>query len=115
MGLDISTASQFDVQILGHVITEKSSSVSIFRVNPFMPHGLCYLNSLDRSFSNRRGVWLFFLLLLCFIEISVFNANSVDPDPTSHSAASDLGLYCLLLSRLWITRHKWVSLHHSLG
>ena len=35
------------------------------------------------------------LLFLCFIEILVFNANSVDPDQMPHSVASDLGLYCL--------------------
>ena len=29
-----------------------------FEFNPFMPSGLCYLNPLDRSFSNRRSVWL---------------------------------------------------------
>ena len=57
-----------------------------------MPNGLLYLHSLDRSISNIRGVWLV-LLLACFIEIHVFNANSVDPDQTPHIAASDLGLH----------------------
>ena len=33
-------------------------------------------------------------LLPCFIESPVFNANSVDPDQTPHSAASDMGLHC---------------------
>ena len=37
------------------------------RVNPFMPSGLCYLNSLDRPFSR---------LLACFIIIIVFNTNA---------------------------------------
>ena len=32
------------------------------------------------------------LLLLCFIEVPVFNAYSVDPDQTP---CSDLGLHCL--------------------
>ena len=31
-------------------------------------------------------------------------ANSVDPDQTPRSAASDLGLQCLLKSLLWDTR-----------
>ena len=65
--------------------------------NPFMLSGVFYLNSLDRSISSRRGVWLF-LLLLCFIESPVFNANSVDSDQMLHSAASDLGLHCLPMS-----------------
>ena len=33
-------------------------------INPFMPSGLCYPNSLDRSFSNRRGVWLGFIITM---------------------------------------------------
>ena len=45
--------------------------------NPFIPSELCYLNPLDGSFSNRMGV-VFLLLLPCFIDIPVVNANSVD-------------------------------------
>ena len=37
-----------------------------------------------------------FLLLPCFLEIPVLNANCVDPDQTPRSVASDLGLHCLL-------------------
>ena len=44
-----------------------------------------------------------------FIEIPVFKANSVDPDQTPRSAASDLGLHCLPMSLLWDTRHKYVN------
>ena len=42
--------------------------------------------------------------------MSVFDANSVDPDQTPHYAASDLGLRCLLMSLLWDARHtcNWV-------
>ena len=47
-----------------------------------------YLNSLDRSISNRRYVWLF-LVSPCLKETLVFNANSVDPDRKHRSAASD--------------------------
>ena len=43
-----------------------------------------------------KGVSGCFLLLPCFIEIYVFNANSVDPDQTLRSAASDLGLHCFI-------------------
>ena len=57
-----------------------------------MPNELFQLNSLDRSISSTRGVWLF-LLIPCFIEIPVFNANSVDPDQTPRSVASDLGVH----------------------
>ena len=64
-----------------------------------MPNGLLYFHSSDRCISNIRGVSLV-LLLPCFIEILVFNANSVDPDQTPRSAASDLGLHCLQMSLL---------------
>ena len=39
----------------------------------------------------------------------VVNANSVDPDQTPRSVASDLGLHCLRMSYLWDARHKWVK------
>ena len=35
-----------------------------------------------------------------FIEIALFNANSVDPDQTPRSAASDLSQHCLPMSVL---------------
>ena len=60
--------------------------------NPFMPSGLLYLNSLESSISNKRGVCLF-LLSPCFIEVSVFNADCVDTDQMPRSAASDQGLH----------------------
>ena len=56
-----------------------------------------------------EGVSGFFLLLPCFFEIPVFNANRVDPDQMPHSAATDLGLHCLPKSLLWDTGHKLVQ------
>ena len=38
------------------------------------------------------------------------NANSVDPDQTLHSMASDLGLHCLPLSLLWDAGHDRVKI-----
>ena len=73
--------------------------------HPYMPNGLCYLNNMNGSFLNRRGVW-FVLLLSCFIKNPVLNVNSVDSDQTPRSAASDLGLHCLPTSRLWDAGHK---------
>ena len=67
-----------------------------------MQNGLFCLHSLDRSITSIRGG----RFLLCFIEISVFNANSVDPDQTPHSAASDQELHCLPMSLLRDTRLK---------
>ena len=59
-----------------------------------MPSELFYLDCLESSISNRRGIRSF-LLSARFIIIPVFNAKSVDPDQTPRSAASDLGLKCL--------------------
>ena len=36
-------------------------------------------------------------------------ANSGDPDQTPHSAASDLGLYCLPITLLRVSRLQWVN------
>ena len=73
-----------------------------------MSSGFFYLDYLDRSISNGRGVCLF-LLLLCFLEIPVLNANSADPYQTPPSAASDLGLHYLAKSFLWVARHNWLN------
>ena len=63
-----------------------------------MPSGLFYLNSLEKFISYIRGVWLVFYY--CIIEIPELNANSIDPDQTPRSVASDLGLHCLPKVRL---------------
>ena len=44
------------------------------------------------------------------MEISVFNANSIDPDQTPHFVASDLGLHCLPVVLLGVSRLKLVKL-----
>ena len=42
-----------------------------------------------------KGCLVCFLVLSFITEIPVLNANSVDPDRTPRSVASDLGLHCL--------------------
>ena len=37
-------------------------------------------------------------------------ANSGDPDQTPRSAASDLGLHCLQITLLRVSRLKWVNM-----
>ena len=73
-----------------------------------MPSGLFYINSLDWSISNRRDVRSV-LLKVCIIKIPVINANSVEPNQTPRSVASDLDLHCLPMSLLWAARHKWIN------
>ena len=41
-------------------------------------------------------------------------ANNGDPDQTSHSAAPDLGLQCLLTILLGVSRLQWVKCVHEL-
>ena len=36
-------------------------------------------------------------------------ANSEDPDQISHTVASDLGLHCLPVTLLGVSRLKWVK------
>ena len=40
-------------------------------------------------------------------------ANSGDPDQMPHSAASDLGLHCLPVTLLRVSRLKWVKPYSS--
>ena len=47
---------------------------------------------------------------MLLIEIPAFCANSIDPDQTPRSLASDLGLHCLPMFFLWDARHKWVKI-----
>ena len=81
----------------------------------------CYsLDSLDSSILNlwtgpfqKEGMSGYFFIITCiitmFIQIPVFNANSVDPDQTPRSV-SDPGLHCLSVSLLWDARHKWINI-----
>ena len=86
-----------------------------------MPNGFFYFKTFGRFTSNRRSYlelctpltvspnnigneddFGYVLLKPWVIEISVLNANSVDPDQTPRSAAFDLDLHCLLISIFWI-------------
>ena len=40
-------------------------------------------------------------------------ADSGDPDQTPHSAASDLGLHCLPVTLLQVSRLQWVNVFGS--
>ena len=60
---------------------------------------------MDWSISTFKG-YLVCLVCISFTEFPAFNANSIDPDQTPRSAASDLGLHCLPMSLLWDARHK---------
>ena len=81
------------MEVISHFKRVVSREDVPYSRNPFTPNKISYLRFLDRSISNRRGVWLV-LFLPYFIEIPVFNANSLDPDQMSQNAASDLGLDC---------------------
>ena len=65
--------------------------------------------TLDLSVSNRWDFCIVFIITIFFIEIPVFNANSVDPDQMSQNPASDLGLHCLPWPLSSDARHTWVN------
>ena len=77
-------------------------------LNPFMPSGFFYLKYLDRSISNKRGVCLAFIITKFYRNACTYS-NSVYPDQTPFSAASDLGLHCLSMFLFWNARLKWVK------
>ena len=60
-------------------------------VNRFYVQWVFSTTTLWTSLFQTAGMGMsgYFLLLPCFIEISVFNANSADPDQMQHSAVSD--------------------------
>ena len=49
------------------------------------------------------------IITIVYIEIPVVNANIVDSDQTPHSEASDLGLQCLPITLLGVSRLKRVN------
>ena len=51
------------------------------------------------------------MVFFTFIQVLIENmqANSGDPDQTTHSVASDLGLRYLPMSRIKDARHIWVK------
>ena len=61
---------------------------------------------LEESTFNFRYVWLWDLEI--FLQAKLF-ANSKDPDQMPHSAASDLGLHCLPITHLGVSRLQWVK------
>ena len=86
----------YSLNIVAHLVIYVGFA---YLINPFVPSGLFYHNSLNRSIVYISGVWLVFIK-----ELSRFNANNVDPDQTPRSVASDLGLRCLPMSLLWDAR-----------
>ena len=58
---------------------------------------------LAESISHFRGVGSI-LLLLFYLKWKILLANSVNPDQTPHSVASDLDLHCLPMTILRISR-----------
>ena len=86
-------------------------------VHMFYPLKLhCILNRLSHiiywkspiSILGRSGYEIF---TYSWREMAKLIANNGDPDQTPRSAASDLGLYCLLITLLRVSRLQWVKPH----
>ena len=74
-----------------------------------MLHNICMSAvAMSLRWAN-RGPWASCLLFLCFMEIPVIDANSVNPDQTLWHL--DLGQHCLPITLLWgFLQLKWVNL-----
>ena len=51
-----------------------------------------------------------YISIFILFRIDILLANSENPDMTPRSAASDLGLHCLPMSKKWDARLIWVKL-----
>ena len=49
------------------------------------------------------------LAILSYRKMAKLFTNSGDPDQTPHSVASDLGMHCLPLTLLGVSRLQWVN------
>ena len=58
---------------------------------------------LDESICHFRGVRCI-LSLLFYFRWKILIANNVDPDQMKHDVASDLGLHCLPITHLRVSR-----------
>ena len=76
--------------------------LTTFVPNPLMLSGHFYLNDLESSIFNRRGVG-YFLIIPCFIEIPVLNAKHTDPDQSQRLRCL-IWVYTLTMSLLWDAR-----------
>ena len=65
--------------------------------------GLFHCYMLDKSICHFKGVQSILLLLFIFLW-KILLANNVDPDQMPHHVASDLGLHCLPVTLLRVSR-----------
>ena len=61
-GLDLQEQTRKSAK-LSHSRTEENLQL-VRLINPFMPSGIFYHNSFDRSFCYIRGVWLVFIIIM---------------------------------------------------
>ena len=63
---------------------------------------------LDKSICHFRGAGSILSLLFYFLW-KILVADNVGPDQTPHYVVSDLGLHCLPLTLLQVSRYYWVN------
>ena len=87
-------------------LMEKITNVRLGMVrlfNPVYTGGLFHCNVLDKSIYHLRGFGSIPSLLFYFLW-KILLANSVDSDQMPQYVASDLGLHCLPVILLWVSR-----------
>ena len=77
-------------------------------LNPLHTGGLFHCYMLDKSICHFRGVRSILSLLFLIFLWKILLANNVDPDQMQHYVASDLGLHCLSMILLCVTRSEWI-------
>ena len=96
--------SEGQISLHNHPILSGRLAIAI--LNPFMDSST---TTHWTSLFPIEEVSDWFLLLPCFTEIPVINANSVNPDQMLHSAASNLGLRCMPDTLSGDSGLKWVE------
>ena len=85
------------------VVILPETSLKEKQFNPLHNGGLFHRYTLDVSICHFRSVWSN-LSLLCYFKWKILLSNNVDPDQMPHHMASNLGLHCLPMTLLLVSR-----------
>ena len=100
-------------QFISISLLEYRTAANVSKVNdvfnPYVPSRPVHPYQLDEPISSFMGVWCTFFFILFYFLSKFLLINSVEPDQTPRSAASDLGLHCLPRSLKRDTRPIWVK------
>ena len=111
-GLLATTSIPFTV--ICRIIWLRKGMISFDNVNPLYTGRLFYCYMLDESICHFRGIRSI-LSLVFYFWWKILLANTVDPDQTQHYVASDLGLHCMPMTLLRVSRSPGSSVGEALA